>query len=285
MRRWLTVLLALLLAGCAGRGEPPLPPPSLADDPRAAAALRALEEELRALAALPPGERRAAQRAFRPRLEEALARCRGTRHENKPLYWLCDWLLAFGDEDGLHAALRHLERLDILPAPAFRNAGRDLRVTALLRLGRLEEARRLAVALDASVPEFGAGARVALHARAGQPAPPLPGRPLRTAPQPAAGPLLLLIIPALQPAAEDWLADMLAAAPTLPRSVLVVGGDPLAAAQLTVEAELRWAAADDPALAAWALPYLPVSFMLDAAGQRVLAVDPPPWRLRRLAQP
>ncbi|MCS6969669.1 MAG: hypothetical protein RMM29_07720 [Planctomycetota bacterium] len=284
----IAVALALLLGCAPASRSPTLPPPAMDDDPRAAAVVRALEEDLRALALAPPERRRAAQAAFGERLRRDLEACRGTRYENKPLYWLVDWLLAFGDEAATQEALRHLDRLETLPSPAFRNAGRNLRVTALLRLGRAAEAQALAERLDASVPEFGAGARVAFHALAGQPAPPLPGRVLASPPATREAPTLLAFVAALDGDSRLWLDELFAAAPaSWQRVIVLVGSDPLSAlpAGSAYRAELRWAALAEPELAAWRVPALPASIVLDGERRTVLAVDPPRWRLQQTVRP
>lgn len=277
------LLAVLLLAACGGQRDPA---PSMADSADAATVVRTLEADLRALAALPPDRREAAQRDFGARLRRDLEPCRGTRYENKPLYWLAQWTLTYGGEGGADETLRLLDRLDILPSPAFRNAGRALRAFALLRLGRLPEARAIAVQLEGEVPEFGALRRVEFHELVGQPAPPLPGTVVSSAGDEAASFVLVAFIGMPDAAAEIWLKPLLAAGGTRVRTIAVAtAGDLLAASTVAAAwgVEVRWARAGDPALPGWRLPVLPTAVLLGPGPERVVvAVDPQPWQLARL---
>lgn len=289
MRRLLPIATVLLLAACAG--ERADPPPSLDDTPDAAAVSLALDRDLRTLAALPPGDKAAAESAFGPRLRRDLDACRGTRHENKPLYMLAQWTLVHGGADAPVATLRLLDRLDLLPAPAYRHAGRLLRVQALLRLGRVAEARQIAAPLLRDVPEFGAVAmaRVAFHEQVGLPAPPLPGVAAGGGSAIAdAAPLLLAFVDPSDAQAGAWLAPLRTAAEAGPVQCIAVagGGDLLSSAALagTWRLPVRWLRPGDQALAAWRIAVLPSAVLLGPGPERViLAVDPRPADLARFA--
>lgn len=276
-------VLVLVLAAC-GSDRPP--PPSTADSPDAAAVVARLEDDLRALAEVPPERRHGAEVAFGARLRRDLDACRGTRYENKPLYLLAQWLVVHGEDDEAAAeVLRLIDRLETLPGPAFRNAGRALRVRALLRLGRSGEARQVAEQLQRDLPEFGALAMVAFAEMVGTASPPLPGTHVAGSAPAADGFVLLAFAPRPDEGVRAWLDTFRAAASQRISVVLVAcGGDMLAAAAAGGWAgEVRWLRAEDPALAAWRLPALPTSVLLGPGPQRtVLAVDVRPGDLRRL---
>lgn len=279
-----TAVLLVALAGCGGQRDPS---PSLEDSPTAAAVVRELEHDLKGLAGLPAAEQEAAQRAFGERLRRDLEPCRGTRYENKPLYWLAQWTYTYGGEAGQAEVLRLLDRLDILPHPAFRNAGRDLRVQVLLRQGRVSEARAIAQQLEHEVPEFGALRRVEFHDLVGQPAPPLPGTVVSGSGEVSDQSFLLVAFLGLpDAAAEGWLKPLAAAGGGRVRTVAVATAGDLLTATAVASAwgvEVRWLRLADPGLAAWRLPALPTAVLLGPGPQRVvLAADPQPWQLEKL---
>ncbi len=123
----------------------------LAKDREALALISAMETRFAALGALPPAERLRAEQGLEPDLIRLAERTAGSKHENKAVYWLANWRVAYA---GGRDADQALDRLDKLPSPAFKSAGGNLRVQALLRTGRVAEARRQAPALVEKVPEF-----------------------------------------------------------------------------------------------------------------------------------
>jgi hypothetical protein len=279
------LLVLLVLAGCEGGRDPA---PSMAESPDAEAVTRAIETDLRAMANLPYNRRSVAEMAFGQRLRSDLEVCRGTRYENKPLYLLAQWTLVHGGEAGPTEVLRLVDRLEILPAPAFRKAGQALRVFALLRLGRLAEAKRIAVQLEGEVPEFGALRRVEFYEQIGLPAPPLPGTTVTGGGESSAdGFVLVAFLGMPDAAAEAWLKPLKDAAGATVRTVAVAtGGDLLAAATVASAwgVEVRWLRQGDPALAQWRVPVLPMSVLLGPGPQRIIvAVDVRPGQLTALA--
>lgn len=277
------ILLVLFLAGCEDRA----PPPSMTDDPGAAATAEALDRDLRQLQSLSGARRTEAELAFGQRLRKDLDVCRGTRYENKPLYLLVQWTMVHGGPNASTEVLPLLDRLDILPAPAYRNAGRALRVQALLRNGRLVEARQIAEALEREVPEFGALRRVRFHEQVGQPAQPLPGTAVGGGEAPSEPFVLVCFIGMPDAEAANWLQPLREAAGARLRVVAVAtAGDLLAAATVGSAwgVDVRWLRHGDPALGAWQVPGLPASVLLGPGPQRlILAVDPQVADLRKLS--
>ena len=257
----------------------------MSDPDDAAEVSRVLEADVRAMGDLPPVEKAKAELAFGPRLHRDLEVCRGTRYENKPLYLLAQWTLVHGKAEDV---LPLLDRLEILPAPAYRNAGKAVRVAALLRLGRLAEARPIAMQLEQVVPEFGALRRVEFHETVGQPAPPLPGTVVSGgADIPDASFVLLAFLGMPDAAAESWLLPLRDAGGERVRTVAVATAGDLLAATTVASAwgvEVRWIRITDESLAPWRLPVVPMAVLLGPGPKRlVVAVDPQPEQLRRLA--
>lgn len=263
-----------LLVGC-GDGRPPSP--SVAESADAAAVARALDDDLAAFGRLPPGERAAAELAFGSRLEADLVRCQGTRYESQPTYLLAQWLLVHGDAEAPRRVLALLDRLESLPTPAFRLAGRALRVQALLRQGRGGEARQLAVQLEKEVPQFGALRWVRFHELVGTPAPALPGVEAGGG-EDAGKPLLVAFLPGSDATSAAWLGTW-TAVKGLPVVAVVAGGDLLSAGMAAASwgCAVRWLRPDDAGLPAWNLPTVPVAVLLGPGPRRlVLAVEAQP---------
>lgn len=275
MLRLLPFVCAWLL--CAGCGEVRPPAPSAADSPNAAAVAQALDADLAALGRMPTTERAAAELAFGARLEVDLLSCQGTRYENQPTYLLAQWLLIHGGADAPRRVLTLMDRLESLPNPGYRLAGRALRVQALLRQGRSAEARHLAEQLEPEVPEFGALRWVRFHEMVGTPAPPLPGVEAAGA-EDAGKPLLVAFLPDGDAASTAWLATW-TAVKGLPVVAVVAGGDLLSAGMAATRwgCAVRWLRPQDASLAAWNLPLVPVAVLLGPGPKRlVLAVQPQP---------
>lgn len=286
MPRLVLFLLALVLAGCGDRSPPP---PSMDDAPDAARTAEALDRDLRQLNSLNGQRRVEAEQAFGARLRADLDVCRGTRYENKPLYMLVQWTLVHGGASAPTDVLPLLDRLDILPAPAYRNAGKSLRVQALLRSGRLVEARQVAEGLEREVPEFGALRRVQFHEQVGQPAPSMPGTAVGGDDVPSEPFVLVCFIGMPDAEAENWLMPLRkAAGPRLRIVAVATAGDLLAAATVGSAwgVDVRWLRQGDPALAAWKVPVLPASLLLGPGPKRlILAVDPQPADLVKVSGP
>jgi hypothetical protein len=277
------LLAAILLAASCGDDRPP--PPSMADPADAAEISSTLESDVRAMADLSPADKAKAEMAFGPRLRRDLEACRGTRYENKPLYLLAQWTLVHGRPEEV---LPLVDRLEILPAPAYRNAGKAVRVAALLRLGRLAEARPIAMQLEELVPEFGALRRVEFHETVGQPAPLLPGTVVSGAGDTPDGSFILLTFIGMpDAAAESWLLPLKEAGGERVHTIAVATAGDLLAASTVASAwgvEVRWTRASDETLAPWRLPVLPMAVLLGPGPKRlVVAVDPQPEQLQRLA--
>lgn len=159
MRSWLFLFLALLCTGCLdqSRKSPTLQDVIRPEDPngprnaQAEAELNALDDELARNATLPPAARRERELAMEPRLEKVAEIASGTRMENKAVYYLANWRYTYRDGDGVEQLLT---RLNGLPSPAMKSTGVRLRVMLLLRQGRVDEAKTMAQALVAEVPEF-----------------------------------------------------------------------------------------------------------------------------------
>ncbi len=285
MPRLQTIGLLVAILFAAGCGDDRPPAPSMADPADAAAISSSLESDVRAMTDLSPAAKAQAEIAFGPRLRRDLEACRGTRYENKPLYLLAQWTLVHGRPEEV---LPLLDRLDILPAPAYRNAGKAVRVAALLRLGRLAEARPIAMQLEETVPEFGALRRVQFHETVGRPAPPLPGTVVSGSGDiPDASFILLAFIGMPDAAAESWLLPLKDAGGERVRTVAVATAGDLLAASTVASAwgvEVRWTRVTNESLAPWRLPVLPMAVLLGPGPERlVVAVDPEPGQLQRLA--
>jgi len=287
MLRGSLISLAILLAMVSGCQSDRNPAPSMAESPSASEVVRKLDADVRAMAELSGAMRDQAEQAFGPRLHKDLELCRGTRYENKPLYLLAQWTMVHGDEHAPETVIRLVDRLEILPAPAFRNAGRALRVMALLRLGRVAEARPIAEQLEELVPEFGALRRVEFYDLVGQPAAAIPGLVVTGRSDfPADSFVLLAFIAMPDVVTESWLMPLKSAGGDRVRTIAVAtAGDMLAAASAASwGVEVRWLRQGDPAMAGWRLPALPMTVLLGPGPNRaIVAVDVRPAQLAALS--
>lgn len=291
MHRLFAIVAFLALAACGGTSRDDLPPPSSADAPDAAAVAAAIDADLTALARMNDADRFAAEKAFGPRLERDIGRCQGTRHENKPTYLLAQWLLVHGRRSDVPRILALLDRLEALPMPAYRVAGQAVRVRALLRIGRLAEARQLAQALERDVPEFGSMAWVRCHELVGTVAPAIPGVAAgggaADATAATGGPLLVAFVPGTDPASSEWLGRWTEITGLQVRAV-VLGSDLLAAGMAAAKwgCPVRWCRPDDQALAPWRLAGVPLAMLVGPGPDRIiLAVDPRPSDVAQLIGP
>lgn len=287
MRCVLVLMAVLLMAGC---GDSRPPKPSAAENPDAEAVAQALERDCRSFTALAPEERAAAEPAFGKRLARDLESCRGTRYENVPLYLLAQWTMAADDDGAAERALPLLDRLDLLPNPAYRVAGKALRVQALLATGQTAQARALANELDQTVPEFRTKELVAFHDQVGGPAPALPGVHAG-GPQGAgdASSLLVVFVGAADVFAarrvRTWTQVGIESTGRLTVVAVATGGDLLAAAGVAPAwgCEVRWTRPEDHAwVDAWRLPVVPATVLLGPGPSRtILAVNPTRDRVRQ----
>lgn len=189
MRAWLPLLiLGLLCSGCADQASrsPTLKDVVRPDEPnaernaQAEAELVALDDELARNANLPPAARHERELKLEPRLEQVLETAAGTRMENKAVYYLANWRYTYRDGEGVDQLLN---RLNGLPSPAMKSTGVRLRVLLLLRQGRVGEAKTMAQALVADVPEFSPLLeRVVFHETIGASAPKITSRNLTGGP-------------------------------------------------------------------------------------------------------
>jgi hypothetical protein len=188
MRVWPFLLFALLFTGCMdqSRTNTTLKDVIRPEDPNGArnaqaeAELVALDDELARNANLPPAARRERELTLEPRLEKVLEVASGTRMENKAVYYLANWRYTYRDGDGVEQLLT---RLNGLPSPAMKSTGVRLRVLVMLRQGRVSEAKTMAQALVAEVPEFSPLLeRVVFHEFIGSSAPKITSRNLTGGP-------------------------------------------------------------------------------------------------------
>ncbi|HYE04945.1 MAG TPA: hypothetical protein VEL07_05410 [Planctomycetota bacterium] len=173
--------------------------------------VREVEKDLERIAALPPRERLAREAKLEDTLTELLEDTRGTKHQNRALYWLAAWQLDYADGEGTAELLAQLERSEY---PSFKHAGQFLRVRLLCQQGRIDQARAAADALVREVPEFAiASAVVGFHERVGTAAPRPPAKNLGGGPSdPAAGRdepwLVYLFVDGVNPLGLDRLRTL-----------------------------------------------------------------------------
>lgn len=298
MRCAVPILLALIcLSGCGdgvrsqGTGVEEVANPAAeaerearARDRRIQQLVEEVEAELDTLSRLPPVERDRRYRQFGPRLERLIDQVKGTRLENKAVYLLADWRLVYDRGRGDRPTEELLDRIEVLPSPAFKSAGRALRVQLRLRQGRLGEAKQLATALAAELPEAKPLlALVAFHQRIGGPPGRLSGTPLDgPAWDPASEPqrwLLYLFLAGSDDEAAGQVALWAAACAGRAKLVVVTAdGAPLAAAARLRSAgaeALLWASPGDRGdlgdwVKTWALPMLPCSALVSSGPERRL---------------
>ena len=189
MRYWLFFIsLGLMCVGCLdqSRNTKTLPDiirpaePNAAQVAEAETQLTGIDEELKRASSMPPAQRLQHELTLESRLERALETSAGTRSENKALYYFANWRYSYREGEGVDMLL---DRLNGLSSPARKNSGVRLRVLLLLRQGKVAEARAMAQALIAEVPEFSpVMERVTFHETIGTPAPKIVSRNLSGGP-------------------------------------------------------------------------------------------------------
>ena len=189
MRYWLCFLSSLLLcAGCLDQSREPktiksvIRPadPNAAQIAEAETQLTVIDQELQRAASMPPAERLQRELALESRLEHVVEVSAGTRLENKAVFYFANWRYSYRDGDGVDPLLN---RLNGLASPAMKASGQRLRVLLLLRQGKVPEARIMAQALVADVPEFSPLLeRVTFHETMGSAAPKIVSRNLSGGP-------------------------------------------------------------------------------------------------------
>ncbi|MBA3686737.1 MAG: hypothetical protein H0W72_16055 [Planctomycetes bacterium] len=273
------------------------------EERRAASQMQAMERTLADLQTLDPDKRREREGNLERPLEKLLSSCSGTKHENKAIYLLASWRAGYGDYRDVGALL---DRLDACGYPAYKQAGQLLRVDVLLHDGRVAEARVVATAAIAKVPEFAAVLTlVAFHERVGQPAPRTAGRTIEgTLLDPASRSepwLVYLFVDSIagESAAQlgRWLSELARPGYAGKARVVCVAftANGLAAATAmralpgAESADLLWI---DPAQGAelaawqqdWSLPAVPAVAIL-GPDRRIVAVQAQPTALRGLVAP
>src|SRR5688572_14598749 len=312
MRVWLLLILGLLCTGCFDKPRTTLKDVIRPEDPNGArnaqaeAELVALDEELARNASLPPATRRERELLLEPRLEQVLEVASGTRMENKAVYYLANWRYTYRDGEGVEQLLT---RLNGLPSPAMKSTGVRLRVLVLLRQGRVGEAKTMAQALVAEVPEFSPLLeRVLFHESIGAPAPKItsrnlsggPDEPVTKRPEPW---LFYLFVDTIDEASIFLIERYLDALAVLPadqrRLVCVTFESNLLSATTRMrnhpradEVDLLWASPGETGNAmewrtAWKLPSQNPHIALLGPGpdRTIMAVEVTPENLRELLAP
>ncbi len=217
----LVLALAVLLGGCGAEPRVDKRPFSsglevgTGDEREALKRMNALEADLAVAGGLQGEERVKAERGLGSQVAKTAEACVGTRLENKGWFLLASWRFQFVADPG--ATLEILDRLDRCGSPILKQAGRNLRVQALCRQGRLALARPIAEAVVRDIPQFQPTLDlVALHERCGQPAPALPGM---TAPK---TPILLVIAATWDASTRSRLEQLLQRAETTAWTPVVV---------------------------------------------------------------
>ena len=293
------LLILIALGSLIAAGQEPRPA-STERELEARRQLDAIEQELGEARVLGPVERRAAESRYERALERAVEQAKTTKHANKACYLLAAWRMSYADGAGVPELL---DRIDTSGYPAYQQAAKQLRVRWLLRKGSPAEARSVASALVAAVPEFAALLDLCtFYEQIGAAAPRTAGEPLADTPaDPGTRPEAWLVYHFTSGFSGDdgwlvqqWLDEL--ARPDYAgkaRLVCVVS----AASPLTAINELRalpgaervdvlWAnpAPDGDAQrwqAAWKLPDLPATVLLGPQ-RTILAVQPVPTDLRVL---
>jgi len=314
MRVWLFLLFGLLCSGCLdqSRNPPTLKDVLRPDDPnaernsQAEAELVALDDDLARNTNLPPAARRERELSMEPRLQKVVDVATGTRMENKAVYYLANWRYTYREGEGVEQLLT---RLNGLSSPAMKSTGVRLRVLVMLRQGRVSEAKTMAQALVAEVPEFSPlMERVVFHETIGASAPKITSRNLTGGPdEPVtkrAEPwLFYLFVDTIDEASLDLIERYLDALAVLPadqrRLVCVTFESNLLSATTRIrnhpragEIDLLWASPGENGNSAewrtaWKLPSQNPHIALLGPGpdRTIMAVEVTPENLRMLLAP
>lgn len=269
---------------------------------RALDAVEDIQTRITAIRSMPTiDERMRAAARLGDNLERLLDRCRGTRQENRALFYLANWRLEFDDGQGVTTLLDQLQRLGF---PGYKAAGRGLRARLHLKRGAVPEARLIAEGLVQELPEFAWLLElVAFHEQVGHRAPSLTGRNLTGGPSDPARernePWLLVIFAGLGEPTQRWLAQEYlkelsdeAYAGRIRPVVVSFDGNPLEALttlqamELEREVDLLWANpnpdGDAPTWRSnWGLSVLPTTVLL-GPDRHIMAAEPSQNQLRRL---
>ncbi len=304
------LIAAVLLASCTGTPRDPaeaqreVQARGEARDQRLLALAQGIDDRLAAAKTLPPAERYAFKRGLRDDLQHFLDESRGSRHENKALYYLADWQFEHGPAERISLVEALLDRLQQKEYPAFQGNGEDLRVLVRLRQGRASDARAIAVRRAQAVPESRWLVDLCdFHARIGKPAGRTQGKGLVGPDDPVAQPgpwqlwifagnvdedLIFLVGRYLDAIARAGLRDrvqvVLAAAAAQPlRAASLFNGLPSGHG-----ANLVWIDANEAETwkawrTSWGWPVLPCNALLGAGpDRRILAVQVTPEELGSL---
>lgn len=297
------LLLAPLAAGEVDNNGSLLRPVVSEKEAAAGREIEAIEADMAAVRRLPAEERRARELRFERPLTRAVDRAAGTKFENKALYLLAAWRLAYARQGEIGPLLDRIDRSDY---PAFQLPARALRVRWLLARGELAEARTAAASLAERVPEFAPlVALCAFHGRIGAQAPRTAGSPLGGgAADPATRSEPWLVYHFVRAVDGDdgeqlraWQHELERPeyAGTVRLVCVAFAANPLATATAFAalpgagRSDLLWASPGDEGDARrwmedWALPELPMTVVL-GADRTIVAVQPGTTDLRALVAP
>ncbi len=275
-------------------------------DPAARAALESIERFERKLdeyRMLPPEERFEKEERLESQLERLHERAKGTRYENKTLYYLASWRMRFANGANVGPLLDRIRQSD---RPSYKQLAAVLSARHSLMQGRITEAKEMAASVTADIPEFTPLMQlIAFHERIGAPAPRIPAQNLTGGPRDPltarTEPWLLVCFIDLSDAEQRFqiasLIEELAAAEYRERLRLVCvsfDGNPLGAMtrlgeiEHGAEVDLLWANPNQGGDAEawheqWGLPELPTTVLLGPAPTRtIMGVDPQLNQLRQL---
>lgn len=266
-------------------------------------AIERIEARLEDYRGLTPQDRWRRESRLRRQLERLVDRCAGTRYENKALYYLAAWRMTFAEGEEVAPLLT---RIRTGQHPSFKQLALVLQARHHLQLGRIPEARQLALDLIGEIPEFRPVLDlITLHEQVGRAAPRLTGTNLTGGPADPIGQreepwLLLAFIDLSDPEQRfriETLLDELRHRSYRDSFRLICisfDGNPLGAMNRLGEigdgadVDLIWVNPNpegdaDTWREAWMLPRLPVTVLIGPApGRSIMAIDPQVSDLRQL---
>ncbi|MFW5750979.1 MAG: hypothetical protein ACOCZK_04950 [Planctomycetota bacterium] len=275
-------------------------------DPAAREALESIERFERKLdeyRMLPPEERWDREARLESQLERLLERAKGTRYENKALYYLASWRMRFANGENVPPLLERIRQSD---RPSYKQLAAVLSARHSLMRGRIAEAKQTAVNVTAEIPEFTPLMQlIAFHERIGVPAPRIPAQNLTGGPRDPLTArtepwLLVCFIDLSEPEQRFQIASLIEEldAPDYRDRLRLVcvsfDGNPLGAMtrlgeiEHGAEVDLLWANPNQDGDAAawreqWRLPELPTTVLLGPAPTRtIMGIDPQVNQLRQL---